>query len=403
MKKIIAILITVCTILLLSACEKAQPILEKESLPISGHFNVKDNIIIETDSFYKRPIKNARAYIYKDKQFYKLERHETEITIPKKCTIYGDVYGKDAVLPIQYYIYNNTVYAYFNADENKTSTSVTNFISIPQNDEYVILDDMYYKPTLINVKSGKTELIVQSDKISATVTCVSCDGKYAGVLGTKIGEAAPKSFILNLDNFKLKEIDIKLGTNDKLISAYPQLFLNNGKNQALYINCDYQRNNGEKVATSYYYYIDNEKTEEAKEPTNGYLYNENSPHIKMKYDNISSTFKVQNLEKNTVYSFSVLPSTNIEGEVNWSGEYFIGTVFNQSENVLHNGKTYAAYDMKNQKPIYINKADSKFDYTTYDGIESRYSWITDKELIVFCFDGTNHYIKTVIDLEDALK
>ena len=73
---------------------------EAVALPIKGHFSVKGDIIVETDkiSVTNDVIPNAKAFTYKDGEFYKLKRFETEITLPEEVT----GYGKELKIPLQY-------------------------------------------------------------------------------------------------------------------------------------------------------------------------------------------------------------------------------------------------------------------------------------------------------------
>jgi len=70
------------------------------------------------------------------------------------------------------------------------------------------------------------------------------------------------------------------------------------------------------------------------------------------------------------------------------------------ENVQQNQK-YIVVDVKNQKRIDLSKIDDKFNYKTYDGKSCGYSWISETELIIFCQDGNEEHIQTVINVDEG--
>ena len=154
MKKIISLVLILCFFLLTACSNNQTNIAEKVALPIKGHFSVKGDIIVETDkiSVTDNVIPNAEAFTYKDGEFYKLKRYEAEIIVPKKYTVYGEYYGNDVNLKIQYFINNSTVYAYSNIDRKEMGNFI-DIISIPQNDDSVIIQGSEILPIYVNLKN----------------------------------------------------------------------------------------------------------------------------------------------------------------------------------------------------------------------------------------------------------
>lgn len=396
-----------------SACGNAE-IDNNVSLPIKGHFSVKGDIIVETDkiSVTDDVIPNAQAFTYKDGEFYKLKRYETEITLPQKYTAYAD----DMTLELQYFICNGTVYAYLNVDRKVLPTNSIEILSIPQNDECIIIQSGEICPLYINLKSKKITPVFDSEKqgfdMSASVSCLSEDGKYVALLGTRMDEMVPKSYIIDLGNFEISEIPMTPYNKEfnKIKHIYPSVFADG----RLYINyalTELDIDGGGKVG-AFFYDIKKKKSEELAAPLNDYTSIDQFPYIKMKFEHETGTLKIKNLKDIIDYSFSVYPSNGLWGSTNKTGQYFIGSYFDMPlagydengqpyyENIQQN-KKYIVVDVKNQKRIDLSKIDDKFNYTTYDGRSCRYSWISETELIIFCQDGNEEYIQTVINVDEG--
>lgn len=210
MKNFLLIVLVFSILISFSACGNAE-IDNRVNLPIKGHFSVKGDIIVETDkiSVTDDVIPNAQAFTYKDGEFYKLKRYETEIIVPKKYTVYGEYYGNDVNLKIQYFINNSTVYAYSNIDRKEMGNFI-DIISIPQNDDSVIIQGSEILPIYVNLKNGKITPVFDSKKqgfdMSASVSCISEDGKYAVIRGTSLGEKVQESYIISLTKFEITKI-----------------------------------------------------------------------------------------------------------------------------------------------------------------------------------------------------
>ncbi len=418
MKKLLLILLTLTMLISVSSCGNVETE-NKVTLPIKGHFSVIEDIIVETDkiSVTNDVIPNAQAFTYKDGEFYKLKRYEAEITIPKKYTIYGEDYGKDISLPLQYFISNSTVYAYLNVDRKGWGGYVT-IIPIPQNDECIIMQGSKLLPLYVNLKSGKITPVFDAEKsgfaLSGEVTCVSEDGKYAAVLGTRLDDMIPRSYIINLKNFTIAEIPLPKYNNEhyKLKNSYPSVFAD-GRLYVNYTLTELDIDGGETVSTCFYD-VKKKKSEALAAPLTDYASSERYPYIQMKFENETGTLKIKNLKDVIDYSYSVYPSNGLWGSPNKTGQYFIGSYFDMPlagydengapyyENTPQNKKDLAL-DIKNQKRIDLSKIDSKFDYTTYDGVPCAYRWISETELLVTCQDGEEEYIQTVIDVKEAEK
>lgn len=413
MKKFLLIALVLSILMSFSACGNTE-IDNKVSLPIKGHFSVKGDIIVETDkiSVTNEVIPNAQAFTYKDGEFYKLKRYETEITLPQKYTAYAD----DMTLELQYFICNGTVYAYLNVDRKALPTNSIEILSIPQNDECIIIQSEGICPLYINLKSRKITPVFDSEKqgfdMSASVSCLSEDGKYAALLGTRMDEMVPKSYIIDLGNFEISEIPMTPYNKEfyKIKHIYPSVFADG----RLYINyalTELDIDGGGKVG-AFFYDIKKKKSEELAAPLNDYTGIDQFPYIKMKFEHETGTLKIKNLKDIIDYSFSVYPSNGLWGSPNKTGQYFIGSYFDMPlagydengqpyyENVQQNQK-YIVVDVKNQKRIDLSKIDDKFNYTTYDGRSCRYSWISETELIIFCQDGNEEYIQTVINVDEG--
>ncbi len=392
----------------------------KVTLPIKGHFSVIGDIIVETDkiSVANIVLPNARAFTYKDGGFYELKRYETEITVPEKYTTYGEDYGKDISLPLQYFISNSTVYAYLNVDRKEMGGFSVEIIPIPQNDECVIMQSLEVLPLYVNLKSGKIASVFDKGKhdfdMSARVTCVSEDGKYAAILGTRLDEMIPESYIINLKNFEIAEIPLPQYNEEYyiLMNSYPSVFADG----RLYVNyklMELDVDGGETVGACFYD-VKKKKSEALAAPLTDYTNNDQYPYIKIKFEQETGTLKIKNLKDVIDYSFSVYPSNGLWGSSNKTGQYFIGTYFDMPiagydengqpyyENNPQNQK-YLTLDVKNQKRIDLTKADNKFNYTTYNGLPCGYRWISETELLITCHDGEEEYIQTVIDVKDAEK
>lgn len=396
---------------MLSACGNSE-IDDKANLPIKGHFSVKGDIIVETDkiSVTDEVIPNAQAFTYKDGEFYKLKRYETEITLPQKYTAYEN----DITLKLQYFICNNTIYAYFNDDKYMRAIHSADILPIPQNDNSVIFQNGEIHPLYINLKSGKITPVFDSKKqdfdMPASVTCVSEDGKYAVIRGTRLGEKAQESYIINLGDFKATKIPMPTYNKEfyELKHYYPTVFVG-GRLYFNYALRELDIDGGGKVGT-FFYDMKTKKSEELAAPLNDYITNSQYPNIKMKFEQETGTIKIKNLKDIIDYSFSIYPSNGLWGLTNKTGQYFIGSYFDMPlagydengqpyyENVQQNQK-YIMMDIKNQKRIDLSKIDDKFNYTTYDGKSCRYSWISETELIIFCHDGNEEYIQTVINVD----
>lgn len=405
MKKVLSILLVLSTLLLLSSCKNTEYEAEV-SLPIKGHFSVKGDIIIETKEMYaaNNVIPNAKAYTYKDGKFYKLKRYETEITILKKHTIYGENYGYDTPLKLQYYICNSTVYAYPIFDIEQQSDVGVQVISIPENENCVIIQGAYILPLYVNLKSGKITEICRKDNsgfdLASKVLSVSEDGKYAAVLGTAVGTFIPEAYITNLKNFKTTKISIPKYDESiyKLVDACPSVFAGN----RLYVNYTLEKqdiNSGEEKNT-FFYDIKTKKSEKLATPLDNYATDYRYPYIKTKYEKETATLAINNLKNITEYGFSIYPSNSISAIPNKTGQYVVVSYFEGED--TENQQFFMA-DIKNHKDIDLTKADEKFDYLTYDGKPSSFDWISETELLITCVDGTDEYIQTVINVKDALK
>ena len=418
MKNFLLIVLVFSILMSFSACGNAE-IDNRVNLPIKGHFSVKGDVIVETDkiSVTDDVIPNAQAFTYKDGEFYKLKRYETEITIPKKYTVYGEYYGDDVNLKIQYFINNSTLYAYSNIDKKEMGNFI-DIISIPQNDDSVIIQGSKILPIYVNLKNGKITPVFDSKKqgydMSGSVSYISEDGKYAAAIATRIDEMIVKSYIIDLVNFKIAEVSLPQYDEEwyKYKNSYPYVFADG----RLYINytlTELDIDGGEKVS-AFFYDIKKKKAEAIAAPLTDYTRSEQYPYIQMKFEQETGTLKIKNLKDITDYSFIIYPSNGLWGSTNKTGQYFIGSYFDMPlagydengqpyyENVQQNQK-YIVVDVKNQKRIDLSKIDDKFNYTTYDGKSCRYNWFSETELIIFCQDGNEEYIQTVINVKDALK
>ena len=418
MKKFLLIALVLSIIMSFSACGNSE-IDNRVNLPVKGHFSVKGDIIVETDkiSVTDDVIPNAEAFTYNDGEFYKLKRYEAEIIVPKKYTVYGEYYGNDVNLKIQYFINNSTVYAYSNIDRKEMGNFI-DIISIPQNDDSVIIQSSEILPIYVNLKNGKITPVFDSEKqgfdMSASVSCLSEDGKFAALLGTRMDEMVPKSYIINLGNFEISEIPMTPYNKEfnKIKHIYPSVFVD-GRLYVNYALTELDIDGGGKVG-AFFYDIKKKKSEELAAPLNDYTSIDQFPYIKMKFEQETGTLKIKNLKDIVDYSFSVYPSNGLWGSPNKTGQYFIGSYFDMPiagydengqpyyENVQQNQK-YIVVDVKNQKRIDLSKIDDKFNYKTYDGKSCGYSWISETELIIFCQDGNEEYIQTVINVAEDKK
>lgn len=390
---------------------------EAVSLPIKGHFSVKGDIIVEADkkSVLNDVIPNTQAFTYKDGEFYKLKRYETEITLPEEVTRYG----KELNIPLQYFVCNKTVYAYPNV-ERKSLALAIEICSVPNDENRILITSgTLLKPVCVNLKSGKITPIFDKKKqdveISGQVSCISEDGKYAAAIGTRIDEMIVKSYIINLKNFNIAEVPLPQYDKEryKYKNSYPYVFADG----RLYINytlTELDIDGGEKVC-DFFYDVKKKKAEALAAPLTDYTRSEQYPYIQKRFDNETGTLKIKNLKEIVDYSFSVYPSNGLWGSTNKTGQYFIGSYFNIPlagydengqpfyENVQPENQKYIVVDVKNQKRIDLSKIDDKFNYTTYDGKSCGYSWISETELLINCYDGEEEYIETVINVEGDSK
>lgn len=411
MKKLISIILILCMSVLLSSCSHSNKG-ETVALPIKGHFSVKGDIIVETDkiSVTNDVIPNAKAFTYKDGEFYKLKRYETKIIIPQEHTDYAD----DMSLELQYFICNETVYAYLNADRKMLPTYSIDILSIPQNDECIIVQSGEICPLYINLKNGKIIPVFDNEKqgfdMSSSVVCISENGKYAVILGTRSGQKAQESYIINLTSFKATKIPMPQYSKEfyELKHFYPDAFVD-GRVYVNYALTELDIDGGGKVGT-FFYDIKKKKSEELATPLNDYTSIDQFPYIKMKFEQETGTLKIKNLKDVMDYSFSVYPSNGLWGSPNKTGRYFFGSYFDMPisgydengipyyENVQQN-KKHIMLDVKNQKQIDLSEIDNKFNYTTYNGNTCVCSWISETELLITCYDGEEEYIETVINVE----
>ena len=416
MKKIISIILILCMSVILSSCghsNKGEAVL----LPIKGHFSVKGDIIVETDkiSVTDDVIPNAQAFTYKDGEFYKLKRYEAEIIVPKKYTVYGEYYGNDVNLKIQYFINNSTVYAYSNIDKKEMGNFI-DIISIPQNDDSVIIQGSEILPIYVNLKNGKITPVFDKEKqdfdMSAVVICISEDGKYAVIRGTRLGEKVQESYIISLTKFEITKIPMPTYNKEfyELKHYYPTVFVG----ERLYFNYALRELDidADVKFGAFLYDVKNKKSEQLAAPLDEYTSGNQYQYIRMKFEHETGTLRIKNLKDITDYSFSIYPSNGLWGSTNKTGQYFIGSYFDMPiagydenaqpyyENVQQNQK-YIVVDVKNQKRIDLSKIDDKFNYTTYDGKSCRYNWISETELIIFCQDGNEEYIQTVINVDEG--
>ena len=413
MKNFLLIVLVFSILMSFSACGNAE-IDNRVNLPIKGHFSVKGDIIVETDkiSVTDDVISNTRAFTYKDGEFYKLKRYETEITIPKKYTIYEN----DTILELQYFICNGVVYAYLNKDRREVSIASLEIISIPQNDECVIIQSGEISPLYINLKSGKIMPVFDKEKqdfdMSASVSCISEDGKYAVIRGAILGEKVQESYIISLTKFEITKIPMPTYNKEfyELKHYYPTVFVD----ERLYFNYALRELDidADVKFGAFLYDVKNKKSEQLAAPLDEYTSGNQYQYIRMKFEHETGTLKIKNLKDIIDYSFSVYPSNGLWGSPNKTGQYFIGSYFDMPiagydengqpyyENVQQNQK-YIVVDVKNQKRIDLSKIDDKFNYTTYDGKSCRYNWISETELIIFCQDGNEEYIQTVINVDEG--
>lgn len=289
-------------------------------------------------------------------------------------------------------------------------------ISIPQNDDCVIIQGSEILPIYVNLKKGKITPVFDSEKqgfdMSASISCLSEDGKYAALLGTRMDEMVSKSYIINLENFEIIEIPMTPYNKEfyKIKHIYPSVFAD-GRLYVNYALTELDIDGGGKVG-AFFYDIKKKKSEELAAPLNDYTSIDQFPYIKMKFEQETGTLKIKNLKDIIDYSFSVYPSNGLWGSPNKTGQYFIGSYFDMPiagydengqpyyENVQQNPK-HIVVDVKNQKRIDLSKIDDKFNYTTYDGKSCGYSWISETELIIFCQEGNEEYIKTVINVDEG--
>lgn len=413
MKKFLLIALVLSIIMSFSACGNSE-IDNRVNLPIKGHFSVKGDIIVETDkiSVTNDVIPNAKAFTYKDGEFYKLERYETEITLPEEVT----GYGKELSIPLQYFICNKTVYAYPNVESKSLGLKIE-ICSVPNNENRVLINaGVVLKPVCVDLKSGKITPVFDKKKqgveIEGQISCISEDGKYAAAIGIRLDEMVTKSYIINLKNFEIFEIPMIPYNKEfyKIKHIYPSVFAD-GRLYVDYALIELDIDGGGKVG-AFFYDIKKKKSEELAAPLNDYTRIDQFPYIKMKFEQQTGTLKIKNLKDIIDYSFSVYPSNGLWGSPNKTGQYFIGSYFDMPiagydengqpyyENVQQNQK-YIVVDVKNQKRIDLSKIDDKFNYKTYDGKSCGYSWISETELIIFCQDGNEEYIQTVINVDEG--
>ncbi len=409
MKRIITTLLTLVMLLIMSSCGGAA-VEDSVMLPIEGHFSAIDGIIVETDkkSVDNDAIPNARAFNYKDGKFYELKRHETEITLP------GEVVGNDAELsiPLQYFICNKRVYAYPNIERTMLGERIEIY-SIPNNEKFVLVEaGIGSKPVCVDVKSGKITQFCDKEKLLyADMVCVSEDGKYAALNGTKENEHVRTAYIMELSSFELREVPLPnyysqvpydLKDSRAVCFADDRLYVNYTVNKL-----DVYR--GIKDGT-FFYNVKKGISEDLAAPLD--YTNSEYPHIKIKFEQETGTLKIKNMKSITDYSFSVYPSNALWCNPNITGQYFIGACYdmpvagydengqpyyeNAPENIKH-----IVVDVKNQKQIDLTKADSKFNYTEYNGVPCRVAWISETELLVMGYEGTKDYILTVINVADV--
>ena len=413
MKKFLLIALVLSIIMSFSACGNSE-IDNRVNLPVKGHFSVKGDIIVETDkiSVTDDVIPNAQAFTYKDGEFYKLKRYETEITLPEEVTRYG----RELNIPLQYFVCNKTVYAYPNVERKSLGLKIEIY-SVPNNENRVLISaGVVLKPVCVDLKSGKITPVFDKEKqgveMAGQISCISEDGKYAACIGTRIDEMIVKSYIINLKNLKITEVPLPQYDEEwyKYKNSYPYVFADG----RLYINytlTELDIDGGEKVGT-FFYDIKKKKSEELAAPLNDYTSIDQFPYLKMKFEQETGTLKIKNLKDIVDYSFSVYPSNGLWGSPNKTGQYFIGSYFDMPiagydengqpyyENVQQNPK-YILVDVKNQKRIDLSKIDDKFNYKTYDGKSCGYSWISETELIIFCQNGNEEYIQTVISVDEG--
>ena len=383
----------------------------KVSLPINGNFKFKDDIIIEYEKTGTGSVvKNARAYTYKDGEFYELERFETEITVPKKYTVYGEVYGKDQNLPLQYFVCEGQVYAFLNKDVADNKFSCFKAFSIPQNDECVIIEDFTnIWPIYLNIKTGEMKPVVdlnnQDGPLTASVNCISEDGKYAGVLGTKRDTFTSSSFIVNLENFEITEVCPEIEEGYTATNS-PLFFVK----ERMYFSCSLRPISREGITERLYLYDTQKKRiEESKYELDGAVGVGSNDSIKIRANPETGEVTILDYELGTYCTYFLSPFNSWNAKVNKTGRYIIGECFpnppEYPEEVYTGGlqgePEYIVIDMKEQKTFDLRKADSSFDYSTYDGVPCSYEWITEKEIMVICHQDNDSYVKTVINVEDV--
>lgn len=196
-----------------TAPTEAKPITHsdgKATLPLTGFCGVSDDnkIIIKTDyvgyaSGELTPVEEA--YAYQNEELIRLKAFDI------KLVLRDDVLGRHETitLPVRYFVYESTVYAY--AMELPYATSVK-FIPIPNDSEHVLLTGgLVKREVLVNVIDGTCELLI-TDYPDYTVLwgTMSEDGSYVVVLAGSsydiLHDANSCQYVFDFRNKKLTKI-----------------------------------------------------------------------------------------------------------------------------------------------------------------------------------------------------
>ncbi len=408
MKKFLVLFLVLILVFSLSGCADTQT--EGQfSLPIEGYYKTKGEIIIETDTAASpngEVIPNAKAFAYQDGTFLGLKCHETSITLPDSVT----GFGKDIDLPIQYFIWNKTAYAYQNIDRIQLGTQI-DFIPIPNDNEHAFVQISNEKgPIYLNLKNGKFQFLSDDHTLNLSLEnfCVSEDGKYAAVCGEK------KVYLINLKNLKIDKIPLPSYDQSSYLfeNSYPFCFVKN----RLYINYTLASADDpkEKNTATFFYNLDTKTIEESATsfPAEGYRFNERYPYLLIKNDFDTGTLYIKNLKEDTAYSFTISPFTEISAMPSSSGRYvYAGYHTPKIAGYDDNGNPYYENNAANRKTAFIDMKESKlidlpskingYDYNTFN--EKRIShqeWISPTELLLSCYDGEKATLEGLLNLSD---
>lgn len=411
MKRLLSLLLMLSILLSFLSCSKA------ESKPLPDNFYAYDNgILLNVDyvSYYSYPntiFSPDDAYYYKNGSFHTLNACDVTIEIKSADTNTGE----NAVLPIRYFIYNDTVYPYLAMERKELPTTVT-LQNIPNNkEEIIIYDSLVKEPLLYNLKTNSYKPFYEKENYKVIFRKMSDDGNYAIFL---VYNDSDKVFIVkNLKNGSLDAIPTT-HISDNLNYDITNIFFIN--EQIIYEEITYSNNYSNSASKWCCFDLNSEELKgyDDGEKLKGYKKINGHKYLLEKTDIENKDYSLYNLETKTFSNYSFGKTTNFDFRINQSGEYALCSYFTYGEVAGYdeNGVPYYSNHTNDSqyKKILINlKTGKEIDIEivekhlkqkeNYKDANILYQWISKDTLLVTYISGTAGnmlYINEVLNLNE---